>query len=148
MGYPPVPGFDTFLVAETARISYLKSSVGQIVGKQESYLDKHNYFLINARVKGGSSGCPVIGRDGKVRGVVVQQGQNEGTLDILGYGIALPTNHSFLRWMDHYDYLPHKQRNEKYRHLHIRDESDNFVSIPDLKQRLKFKQTAEGFSTL
>lgn len=148
MGYPPVPGFDSFLVAETARVSYLKSSTGQIVGEQESYLDKHKYFLISARVKGGSSGCPVIGQDGKIRGVVVQLSKEEGTLDTLGYGIALPANHSFLRWMSFYDSLPAPKRRKKHESLSIIDESGNFVPISNLKQSLNFKETLEGFSTL
>ncbi|MDI9634369.1 trypsin-like peptidase domain-containing protein [Geitlerinema splendidum] len=47
MGYPPVTGFDAILIAETAQISALKATVGQVVGESPSYLDRQNYFLIS-----------------------------------------------------------------------------------------------------
>ncbi|MCT7971213.1 S1 family peptidase [Laspinema olomoucense] len=148
MGYPYIPGFESFLIVETARIASLKSSVGQIVGQKESYLGKQNYFLISARVKGGNSGSPVIGRDGKVRGVVVHVLHNQGKLDELGYGVALPANHSFFRWLDRYDYLPADKMAEKQKGWSVHTEDKKSVSFTDLKCPLKFVQTSEGFSTL
>ncbi|AHM61258.1 peptidase s1 and s6 chymotrypsin/hap [Flammeovirgaceae bacterium 311] len=89
MGYPPIPGFDAIQVSEIARISaHLKSSLGNIVGTGNSYLDKQDYFLISARVKGGNSGGPFINKEGKVVGVIAQLPSQSNELDSLGYGIV------------------------------------------------------------
>lgn len=92
MGYPPIPGFESVLIAETAQIAgHLKSTTGQVVGEQKSYLDRQTYFLISARVKGGNSGGPVIGWQGGVVGVISQlPAEAEGRADILGYACAIP----------------------------------------------------------
>lgn len=91
MGYPPIPGFQTILVSETAQISgYLKSSTGQIIAQDSSYLDGQEYMLITARVKGGNSGGPVVGEQGKVVGIVTQVPEDDGMTDLLGYAVALP----------------------------------------------------------
>lgn len=103
MGYPDVPNFDQMLVAETAQItaelklSSLKSTIGQVVAQETSYKDNQSYLLISARVKGGSSGGPVIGREGKVVGIVTQLGKELAPdtaepIDLLGYGIVVPTS--------------------------------------------------------
>ncbi|MCY7332729.1 MAG: serine protease [Pseudanabaena sp. CAN_BIN31] len=92
MGYPQLPGFDNVLVTENAQISgHLKSTTGQIVTEAKAYWEKdQEYFLINARVKGGNSGCPVITNRGYVAGVVVQGSAGENlTPDIMGYGAAV-----------------------------------------------------------
>jgi serine protease Do len=48
MGYPPIPGFDGILISERAHIAgYLKSSVGQVLGQSECYLDRQQYLLIS-----------------------------------------------------------------------------------------------------
>ncbi len=71
MGYPPIPGFENFLVSETGRVAaYLKSTVGQVVTRAESFLDRQDKILISARVKGGNSGGPVVSKTGEVIGVV------------------------------------------------------------------------------
>lgn len=92
MGYPHILGFPPVLISETAQIAAsLKSTVGQVVAQEISYLDDQQYLLISARVKGGNSGGPVIGRDGKVVGVVAQlSAEAEGRLDLLGYGVVIP----------------------------------------------------------
>ncbi|MGP1387737.1 MAG: S1 family peptidase [Thainema sp.] len=94
MGYPPIPGFESVLVAEKAHISgYLSSTVGQLTGLEQSYLDKQTYFLFTARIKGGNSGGPIVGKDGFALGVVAQiPAGAEGRADLIGYGIATPSN--------------------------------------------------------
>jgi serine protease Do len=91
MGYPPIPGFENFLVSETGRVAaYLKSTVGQVVTRAESYLDRQDYILISARVKGGNSGGPVVSKTGGVIGVVTAVPGDNAVTDTLGYGIAIP----------------------------------------------------------
>lgn len=92
MGYPPIPGFTNILISETAQITgQLKSSVGQVVGSEKSYLDQHEYILITARVKGGNSGGPVINEEGMVVAIVTHiPSLEEGKADSLGFGAALP----------------------------------------------------------
>jgi serine protease Do len=92
MGYPHILGFPPVLIAATAHIAAsLKSTVGQVVAQEQSYLDGQQYLLISARVKGGNSGGPVIDREGKVVGVVAQlSAEAEDRLDILGYGVVTP----------------------------------------------------------
>jgi serine protease Do len=93
MGCPTVPGFDQMFITETAQIAAeLKSTVGHVVAQERAYLGNLTYLLISARVKGGNSGGPVIGREGKVVGVVAQlPAEAEGRLDVLGYGVVVPT---------------------------------------------------------
>ena len=56
-------------------------------------MDKQNYFLITARIKGGNSGGPIIGTDGNVLGVVAQIPANaEGRADLIGYGVTTPSS--------------------------------------------------------
>ena len=95
MGYPPLNGFDSLLISEKATINtILKSSSGNVVGKGESYLDKQDYILINAKVKGGNSGGPIIGTSGNIAGMLVQiptDSKNPNQLDKLGYGVGIPS---------------------------------------------------------
>ena len=99
MGCPTVPGFDQMLITEMAQIAAelkpteLKSTIGHVVAQERAYLGNQPYLLISARVKGGNSGGPVIGREGKVVGVVAQlSAEAEGRLDVLGYGVVVPTS--------------------------------------------------------
>jgi len=95
MGYPPISGFDAIQFAEIATVnSNLKSSSGSIVGQDTSYLDGQDYMLINARVKGGNSGAPIINKRGAVVGMLVNIPTNPKDarqLDTLGYGVAIPS---------------------------------------------------------
>lgn len=56
-------------------------------------------FLINARVKGGNSGGPVINKEGKVVGTVVSlpydisSSSENPRYDIMGYGQCLPSKY-------------------------------------------------------
>ena len=104
MGYPPVPCFDMIKVAETASVGAIiqgrpKSVVGQVVSPGKSYLSSLDYFLINARVKGGNSGGPVINGEGKVIGTIVEipfdstGGSDTGRYDIMGFGVCLPSKY-------------------------------------------------------
>lgn len=92
MGFPQIQGFDNTLVAEKSQISaILKSSTGLVVSECESYLDSQHYLLLSARVKGGNSGGPVIGKRGAVIGVVTHLPADDfGRPDLLGYAAALP----------------------------------------------------------
>jgi serine protease Do len=94
MGYPPIPGFDAIQFAEISRISSeVKASRGNVVGQDKAYLDAQDYLLINAKVKGGNSGGPIINRHGFVGGMLVDipaDPDDKDKLDALGYGVAIP----------------------------------------------------------
>ncbi len=104
MGYPPVPGVDIFEAAETATVGACitplqKNTAGEVVGTPKKYLSSLDHFLINARVKGGNSGGPVINQHGKVIGTVVEipldstSGSDGCRYDTLGYGLCLPSKY-------------------------------------------------------
>lgn len=94
MGYPPVPNFDAILVAETAKIVAIKSTTGEIIAHEAAYRTGQNYFLISARIKGGNSGGPVIGKHGRVIGVVTEYNgggdSSNPVADTLGFGVVTP----------------------------------------------------------
>ena len=94
LGFPPIPGFHSMLIADVATVNAeVKSSVGRVVGSGSAYLDQQQYILINARVKGGNSGGPIVNRQGYVVGILVQASMDAidiANLDSLGYGIATP----------------------------------------------------------
>jgi serine protease Do len=72
MGYPPIPGFEAFQISDITSInSRLRVAAGRIVAQNESYLQSQEFFLINAKVKGGNSGGPVVNRKGYVVGILV-----------------------------------------------------------------------------
>lgn len=104
MGYPPIPGLNPILTAETASVgatidSIQKGDVGEVVSNASTYFHNLQYFLINARVKGGNSGSPVINKTGRVIGTVVQipldslGGISSVRFDVMGYGICLPSKY-------------------------------------------------------
>lgn len=104
IGYPPIPGMFPIQTAETASVgAYVKPNqkvaVGQVISPTKSYFSDLDYFIINARVKGGNSGGPVINESGKVIGTVVQipfdnqGGASGGRYDIMGYGVCLPSKY-------------------------------------------------------
>jgi serine protease Do len=96
LGYPRIPGFHNILVAQTARIAghleHLHSTTGEVVDRQRSYLGG-DYLLMSARVKGGSSGGPVINKSGKVVGIVSASPSSDSEeVDRLGFGLAIPSD--------------------------------------------------------
>lgn len=100
MGYPPITGFNAILTSETATVgAYQKSSTGQVIGAGKPYREQLDFFLINARVKGGNSGGPVINNGGQVIGVVVRlpfdikSDSKNPRYDLMGYGICLPSKY-------------------------------------------------------
>lgn len=93
IGYPTIPGFEAIQIADNVVLTAeTKSTTGRIIGQESSYLDRKNYFLINARVKGGNSGGPLINKKGEVVGVIAQLPQDSDKIDMLGYGIATTSN--------------------------------------------------------
>lgn len=60
------------------------------------------YFIINARVKGGNSGGPVINKSGKVVGTIfqlpmdTQGGSDGGRYDLMGFGVCFPSKYTRL----------------------------------------------------
>lgn len=104
MGYPPIPGLNPVLTAETATVAtsdkfQRKAVVGQVVAEAGTYFNHLNYFLISARVKGGNSGSPVINSEGRVVGTVIQLpfdsdgGFGGKRFDIMGFGVCLPSKY-------------------------------------------------------
>lgn len=100
MGYPRISGFDAIQIAETATIgAYQKAAEGQILGEGFEHVMRMDCFLINARVKGGNSGSPVINREGRVVGTLAhlpmddQTGTDNPRYDLMGYGACLPSKY-------------------------------------------------------
>ena len=105
IGYPPISGISPVQISEVSSVGYYsncnqKAAVGQVVAETDSYMSKLEFFLINARVKGGNSGGPVINKEGCVIGTVVQLpfdingGSYSGRFDIMGFGICLPSKYT------------------------------------------------------
>jgi serine protease Do len=99
MGFPPIPGFESIQIAEVATIaSQLKFTVGQTVASSTSYLDQQRYHLISARIKGESSGGPVVNKAGLLVGIVASHPLSDNgnqELDQLGFGLATPSERLF-----------------------------------------------------
>lgn len=93
MGFPPIPGFEDIQVCDVSHInSEVKVSQGTIVANSKSYLSGLSCLLINARVKGGNSGGPIVDEMGYVCGILSNMPMDShklGELDSLGYGVAL-----------------------------------------------------------
>ena len=101
LGYPPISGFESILIADKSAINsvFLRSSVGQVLTQQNKigyWGDDLEYFLINAKVKGGNSGGPVFDNLGRVIGIVVEIPVDiiiKTEIDKLGYGLVVPAKY-------------------------------------------------------
>jgi len=96
MGFPPLATFDAIQINDTAHINSIqKCSKGNIVAQERRYGDSVDYIILNARVKGGNSGGPVINKFGTVVGIIVNMLpdiKQPEKFDELGYGIAISSN--------------------------------------------------------
>jgi hypothetical protein len=85
-GYPPVPGTtDAILV----------SSTGEITAIANNYFHKYQQIYINANVKGGSSGSPIINSTGNIVGIVIESPRdvkNTNLQDELHFGTGLTSD--------------------------------------------------------
>ncbi len=94
IGYPPIPGFDAIQIFESMTVNNsFKFSKGKILNQSSSYLNGNEYLIINAKVKGGNSGCPVINTKGNIVGIVSEipiNSEDSSKIDSLGYGIVTP----------------------------------------------------------
>lgn len=81
MGYPSIPGLDIGLIP----------SAGRVVREFHVYLRNQNMMLVDARVKGGNSGGPVLNKYGKVMGVITNgESEDEFMREKMGFAIATP----------------------------------------------------------
>jgi serine protease Do len=80
MGYPPLKGFTSGLIA----------SKGEIISKEISKNRDELMIIFSATIKGGNSGGPIINL-GKVVGIVTHLLRvSESDIQKLGYGLAFP----------------------------------------------------------
>jgi len=141
IGYPPISGFDALQLFEVSSINNsFKFSKGKIVGKGTSYLDQIEYLIINAKVKGGNSGSPVINTKGNLVGMVVQipiDSQDSTKLDALGYGIVIPTIEikNLLNAPNHYPKVEHFKIDNLENGFKILNEESTYLSFLKPKKR-------------
>lgn len=85
-GYPPIPGTsDAILV----------SSKGEITAIGNTYYHDHTQIYVNANVKGGSSGSPIINSTGYVVGIIIESPRdtkNPELQDELRLGTGMPSS--------------------------------------------------------
>lgn len=85
-GYPPIPGTsDAILV----------SSKGEITAIGNTYYHEHTQIYVNANVKGGSSGSPIINSTGYVVGIIIESPRdikNPELQDELRLGTGMPSS--------------------------------------------------------
>jgi serine protease Do len=95
LGYPPIPGYPNVLSALRARVAgdlseYLQSTTGDVAAVEKSFLTRVQMYLMSARVKGGSSGGPVLNKRGEVIGMVSECPSSDSEeIDKLGFGAAI-----------------------------------------------------------
>ncbi len=86
VGFPPIPGADDAI---------LVASKGEITAKGNTYFHKHDLIYVNANVKGGSSGSPIINSTGSVVGIIIEYAsdiKNPVLRDELGFGTGLTSD--------------------------------------------------------
>lgn len=85
-GYPPIPGTaDAILV----------SSKGEITAIGNTYHHEHTQIYVNANIKGGSSGSPIINSTGYVVGIIIESPRdvkNPELQDELRFGTGMPSS--------------------------------------------------------
>lgn len=82
-GYPPIPGTTD---------SVLVSSTGEITAIANTYFHKYDQIYVNANVKGGSSGSPIINNYGSVVGIIIESARDSKNTDLqdeLRFGTGL-----------------------------------------------------------
>jgi len=82
-GYPPIPGTTD---------SVLVSSTGEITAIANTYFHKYDQIYVNANVKGGSSGSPIVNKFGSVVGVMIESARDSKNTDLqdeLRFGTGL-----------------------------------------------------------
>lgn len=90
MGYPPLPCFDKVMLPQTMEFSsYIKTTTGESSTLATSYINNQTFLLLNAKVKGGSSGSPVISESGRVLGIITDLPENSQK-DDFGFSLAIP----------------------------------------------------------
>lgn len=86
MGFPPIPGTtDAILV----------SSTGEVTAKANTYFHRYEQIYVNANIKGGSSGSPIINRYGNVIGVIIESPRDSRNIELqdeLRFGTGLTSN--------------------------------------------------------
>jgi serine protease Do len=98
LGYPPIPGYSNVLSALRARVAgdlseYLSSTTGDIAASEKPYLTPMRTYLMSARVKGRSSGGPVINKRGEVIGMISASPSSDSQeIDRLGFGTAIASS--------------------------------------------------------
>ena len=124
MGYPPIPGFDAVQVADVSHIGgAVKVSKGKIIAEDRTLWDPEANYLINARVKGGNSGGPIINNLGFVIGMItdIPLDQNDREkIDHLAYGVAL-TGRRLINFVNDVNHA-----NEKVRKIDFQMNQDGF----------------------
>lgn len=81
VGFPNVPCFHSFQTSEVA------TTIAAIA--QDFWL-KENLMLIEAKIRAGNSGGPVINNEGEIIGISSYLPTGEGNYDNLGYRTVIP----------------------------------------------------------
>lgn len=85
-GFPPIPGTSD---------AVLVSSTGEITAMANTYFHKYQQIYVNANVKGGSSGSPIINNYGNVVGIIIESPRdivNNNLQDELRFGTGLTSD--------------------------------------------------------